>query len=281
MDALLGELPELTGEEKVESLDLRLIDNNPSQPRREFDSEKLGELAESIKAHGVFQPIIVVKNGERYTIVAGERRFRASKLAGKESIPAIVRDLETRTQQEIALIENIQREDLNPIEEAMAIRALVERYGLTHEEVSQRVGKSRSAVTNAMRLLGLPEAVRAMVRTGELTTGHAKVLLAVKDEAECARLGESAARGGWTVRELEEKVEQSEGKQEKKKRAKAKARAAAKPAIMAEVEEQLRRELGMRVEIRGDENSGTLTISYSDSCELDELFVRLCPCGID
>ena len=181
LGALLGEDVVSPAEEKaadeVLNLEIRLIDPNREQPRRDFDEEALQELAASIQAVGVIQPIIVCREGERYTIVAGERRYRAARLAGLEQIPAIVRDWEKQTRLEAALIENLQRDDLNPVEEAMGVKKLMEETGLTQEQAAQRLGKSRPAVANLLRLLTLPESVIRMLREGKLTAGHARALV--------------------------------------------------------------------------------------------------------
>ena len=184
LGALLGEDVVSPAEEKaadeVLNLEIRLIDPNREQPRRDFDEEALQELAASIQAVGVIQPIIVCREGERYTIVAGERRYRAARLAGLEQIPAIVRDWEKQTRLEAALIENLQRDDLNPVEEAMGVKKFMEETGLTQEQAAQRLGKSRPAVANLLRLLTLPESVIRMLREGKLTAGHARALVGLE-----------------------------------------------------------------------------------------------------
>ncbi len=160
---------------------------NPNQPRKEFDQESLNELAQSIKTIGIIQPIAVTKNGDKYEIVAGERRYRAAQIAGLEKVPVLIKDLSFREKLEIALIENIQRENLNAIEEALAYSNLIQQYNLTQEELSERVGKSRSAIANAMRLLGLDPIIQKMLIDRQITAGHAKAILSVEDEAD--RLG--------------------------------------------------------------------------------------------
>ena len=176
LDALLGDYQQ-PPEESVKEIDVNLIDTNSSQPRKSFDKEKLDELANSIKNHGIVQPIVVRRTGERYTIVAGERRYRAARIAGLNKVPVVVKDMDDYQVMEVALIENIQREDLNPIEEAEGYQLLMSQYNMTQEETAQRVGKSRSAVANALRLLNLCEPVRAMVEDGRLSGGHARSLL--------------------------------------------------------------------------------------------------------
>jgi len=166
------------------------IITNPNQPRKEFDEDSLNELAQSIKAIGIIQPIAVTKNGDKYEIVAGERRFRAAQIAGLEKVPVLIKDLSLREKLEIALIENIQRENLNAVEEALAYSNLIQQYNLTQEELSERVGKSRSAIANAMRLLGLDPIIQKMLIDKQITAGHAKAILSVENEAD--RLGFAA-----------------------------------------------------------------------------------------
>jgi ParB family chromosome partitioning protein len=184
---------------------VRDIDPNPYQPRTAFDDESLQELASSIKATGVLQPVIVrrMAGADRYQLVTGERRLRAAKLAGINSIPAIVRPVDEREMMELSLIENIQREDLNPIEEAKAFSALVERLGLTHDQVSERVGKQRVSVTNSLRLLGLPDEVQGMVSRGTLSAGHARALLAIEKPTELVMAARYVQAKGFSVRRTE------------------------------------------------------------------------------
>ena len=202
LGALLGEDVVSPTEEKaadeVLNLEIRLIDPNREQPRRDFDEEALQELAASIQAVGVIQPIIVCREGERYTIVAGERRYRAARLAGLEQIPAIVRDWEKQTRLEAALIENLQRDDLNPVEEAMGVKKLMEETGLTQEQAAQRLGKSRPAVANLLRLLTLPESVIRMLREGKLTAGHARALVGL-EKGKQEKLAQLCAAQGTPV----------------------------------------------------------------------------------
>ena len=167
----------------VEEIEIALIDTNPNQPRKNFDKDALAELAKSISQHGVIQPIIVAPKGGRYEIIAGERRYRATQQAGLGKIPAIVRDYNDMERKEIALIENLQREDLNPIEEAMAYKTLMGQYNLTQEELANKLGKGRPTVANSLRLLHLAPAVQEMLVSGRLTAGHARALVIIKDPA--------------------------------------------------------------------------------------------------
>ena len=191
----------------ITALRTSLVDPKSDQPRKYFNKESLEELANSIKENGLLQPILVREYGEgRYQIIAGERRFRASKLAGLTEIPAIILDKSDRAVAEIALIENIQREDLTPVEEAMAYKSLRDEYNLTQEELSDKIGKSRSTIANTLRLLDLPEEILTMVASRELSAGHARTLLGVKDPEDMLLLAQKAAEGDLSVRQLEEEV---------------------------------------------------------------------------
>ena len=198
------ETPEDTSPREIP---IGLIDRNTNQPRRLFDENLLNELAQSIKGHGVIQPIILVKNGDRYMIVSGERRWRASKLAGLKTIPAVIKRYTEAEIAEIALIENLQREDLNPIESAMAIKELIEKYNLTQEEVSEKIGKSRSAVTNTLRLLSLRPEIIKMIEKGELSAGHGKILVAIEDGELQLSIAKMASESKASVRELEKYIQ--------------------------------------------------------------------------
>ena len=261
-------------ENRVVSLRLSLIDPKSDQPRKYFDKEALAELATSILENGLLQPILVREREEgRYQIIAGERRFRASKLAGLSEISAIILDKSDRDVAEIALIENIQREDLNPIEEAMAYRALASDYELTQEELSAKVGKSRSAIANSMRLLDLPEEILTMVAARELSAGHARTLLGVKDPDDMLLLAQRAAEGDLSVRQLEEEVKRvNKPKREPKEEGEA-------PLFVDyfhEMELKIQRAIGRRAEIKDKGKKKTLTLYYEDNEDLDELLVMLC-----
>jgi ParB family chromosome partitioning protein len=195
------------GKEQVLELALDQIDTNPNQPRKVFDEEPLEELASSIREHGVIQPILVESKGDRFEIIAGERRFRASKLADQETIPAIVRDINEEKRLEYAIIENIQREDLNPIDEAKAIASLIDRFSLTQDLVSQRLGKSRSAVANTLRLLKLTDNMQQSLADGLISSGHARSILALDSNAEAQFvLYQAILEEQWSVRQAEEFV---------------------------------------------------------------------------
>ena len=263
-------------EGNVTVLRISLIDPKSDQPRKYFDKETLEELSTSIREHGLLQPILVREGGEgRYQIIAGERRFRASKLAGLEEIPTIILDKDDRAASEIALIENIQREDLNPIEEALAYRALAEDYGLTQEELSDKVGKSRSAVANAMRLLMLPEEVLTMVAARDLSAGHARTLLGLKRREDMIILAEKAAAEDMSVRVLEEAVKRM-NKAINTKPVREIPEEEQIVDYIREMELRIQRELGRRAEIKAKGRKKTLTLYYEDNEDLDELLRAIC-----
>lgn len=190
----------------VPEIDVNLIDVCKDQPRKYFDDEKLKELADSIKLHGVIQPLVLQKKGDRYSIIAGERRYRASRLAGLKQVPAIVKEMDDKTRMELSLIENIQREDLNPIEEAEAIQLLMDEHHMTHEEVAGRIGRSRSAVTNSLRLLSLTPDIKEQVITGQLSAGHARALLGLKTKSLMEEGARQVTVKALSVRQTEQLV---------------------------------------------------------------------------
>lgn len=256
LDALLGDYTQPTPE-GVQQVDIRRIDTNAGQPRKDFDQEKLQELADSIRQHGVVQPILLRQNGERYVIVAGERRFRAARLAGLEKVPAIVKDLDEAQVMEVALIENLQREDLNPIEEAAAIRFLMQQHDLTQEEVSKRLSKSRPAIANSLRLLTLPEPVQAYLRNGKLQAGHARALAGLQDPEAQAVLADKIVGEGLSVRAAESLArEQGQNPPRQKKEP------PATDPDLAAAEASLREWLGTKVSIQGSSQRGRIVIEY-------------------
>lgn len=275
LDALLGEYV-ASPSEGVHQIDVDLIDINTDQPRKDFDRERLEDLRDSIELHGVVQPIIVRRVGDRYTIVAGERRFRASRMANLRTVPAIIRDFSDSEVMEVALIENIQRENLNPIEVASAIDFLVKQHDLTHDEVAKRIGKSRPAVTNSLRLLTLPNSVQDKLRSGKLQMGHARALAAIKDDAEIERLADRAASQGWSVRETEKRASAAnEPKQGNKLKKNTKpAKSTLSPDTLTALD-ALQQRLGTRVVIDGTEQKGTLSISYHSLDELNAIYALL------
>ncbi len=264
---------EVSGENKVSKIKLSMIDPKSDQPRKYFDKAALEELAASIAENGLLQPILVREYADsRYQIIAGERRFRASKLAGLSEIPAIVLDRDDRKVAEIALIENIQREDLNPVEEAMAFRALIKEYDLTQEELSEKVGKSRSATANTMRLLDLPEEILTMVASGELSAGHARTLLGVKDRDAMLILADKTIELDYSVRQLEEEVKRANKPK--------KPEPAEEPVPMVdyyrEMELRMMSHLGRKVKIEGKGRKKSITLFYEDNEDLDELLATIC-----
>lgn len=256
----------------VTELDIYQIDTNIKQPRKYFDEEKLNELAESISQHGIIEPIIVTKNGDRYIIVAGERRFRAARIAGLKKVPVIIREMAEDNILELALIENIQREDLNPIEEAVAIRYIMQSNKLNHEQTAERLGKSRAAVTNSLRLLNLPDSIHKLLAEGELQMGHAKVLLGAKEEIR-EQLAAQAAEEGWSVRMLEEKVS---GKNKANLQKKKEKRVETRAAEIVEVENNMRTFLGTKVQLDGNENKGKIVINYYSRDTLEAIYNLIC-----
>ncbi len=207
LDALLGEYV-ASPSEGVHEVDIDLLDINLDQPRKRFDGDRLAELSSSIKLHGIVQPIIVRRNGDRYVIVAGERRYRAARMAGMKTVPAIIREFDDRQFMEVALIENIQRENLNSMEIAAAIDFLVKQHDLTHEEIAHRIGKSRVSITQIHRLLSLPIKVQEYIREGRLQFGHARPLVGVGDPVLQRKLADKAIEQGWSSRELERNIAQ-------------------------------------------------------------------------
>ena len=269
------ETPE-SKENKITVLKLSLVDPKSDQPRKYFDKEALEDLANSIVENGLLQPIVVREYGDgRYQIIAGERRFRACKLAGLSEIPAIILDRSDKSVAELSLIENIQREDLNPIEEAMGYKTLAEQYGMTQEEISLSVGKSRSAIANSMRLMDLPEPIITMVAAGELSAGHARTLLGVKDVEDMLVLAQIAAEEGMSVRRIEEEVKRINKKKPKKEEEDIDETT---PLVdyNREIELRIQRHLGRKAKIQDKGKKKTLTLFYEDNEDLDELLKLLC-----
>lgn len=274
LEALLGNYNE-TVNDTIRNIPTALIDNNPEQPRTEFDEEKLNELAQSIKSHGIVQPILLKKQGERYKIVAGERRFRAAKITGLSEIPALVKDLSEREIHEIALIENLQRVDLNPIEEATAIRELMRDYSLTQEEIASRLGKSRPAIANTLRLLNLPENVIEMVKRGELSQGHARALCGLDDEKLISELAEFAVKNNLTVRETEMLVKKSKEETTEEMPSKKEKPSAKLSSEMRQAQDKLAERFGTKVKFKGDEEKGKIVIEYYSKEGLMSLYEML------
>ena len=247
------------------------IEPNRGQPRKDFDETALSELADSIVQHGLIQPIVVKPTIDgTYSIIAGERRWRASRMAGLSEVPVIIKDADEQTLMELALIENLQREDLNAVEEALGYRSLIEGYGLTQDEVAKKMGKSRSAVTNALRLLNLSEAELEALRRGTISAGHARALLSCEDEEVRGKMLLAAAEGA-SVRELEKMAAAS-----KKTKSDKKTEKATKSTFYSEVELSLKNELHRKVNIASKGNGkGTITIEFFSDDELSDFARRL------
>jgi len=242
------------------------IDPNTEQPRRDFDKEALEQLADSIREAGVLSPILVVEDGLRYRIVAGERRYRASRMAGLTSVPCIVRDMTTAQQMEAALIENLQRQDLNPMEEAAAIRSLMKECGYTQEQAAQKLGKSRPVIANALRLLNLPKEITDLVIAGDLSAGHARVLAGLNDQKRQLELAHQCVTLGYSVRKLEELV-----KDKPKANRSSKVSKIITPELDA-LQNSMREALGLKTVLSGTEKKGKITLSYNSAEELEHLY---------
>ena len=258
---------------EVVTLKISQIEPNRKQPRRSFDDDALAQLAQSIEKHGVLQPILVrpMLHGG-YQIVAGERRYRASRLAGLTEIPAVIRELTDSETMQLALIENLQREDLSPLEEAQGYRTLMEDYGFTQEDVAKIVGRSRSAVANTMRLLALPEEVKPYIEDGRLSAGHARALLAIGDREKLIAAAQKVAEGSLNVRETESLVKKINGAQPKKSKEPARL-----PLLYRECELAMSQELGTKVTIVPGKKpgQGTLCVEFYDQSELYRLTAKI------
>ena len=253
---------EAQGSATVE-LPIDSITPNPQQPRKDFDDKSLQDLSASLRQSGVLQPVVVRRSGDGYQLIVGERRWRAAKLAGITRIPAVIREVSDAQSLELALVENLLREDLNPMEEAEAYQRLLAEFGWTQEELAQRVSRDRSSVANCLRLLKLPELIQADLRAGRLTMGHARALLSLDSPAEQLRLREQILAHSWSVRTTEEGVQA--------KRARPARRQMRRSAELAAVEDALRVALATRVRLVGSERAGRIEIAYSSREELDRL----------
>lgn len=259
--------------EKEKFLNISEIEPNVSQPRKMFDEEQLGELAESIRRYGVLQPLLVQKKGDRYELIAGERRWRAAKLAGFREVPVIVREYTRQQTMEIALIENVQRADLNPIEEAKAYQMLIQEFGLRQEDVAERVAKNRATITNSMRLLKLDERVQEMLIQDRLTGGHARALLSLEDGEKQYQLALKTVENHLSVREVERLVKELLKPKKVKKKADPERDM---EVFFKDLEEKLKGVMGTKVSInRKDKNKGRIEIEYYSSAELERLIELL------
>lgn len=259
--------------EKEKFLNISEIEPNLSQPRKMFDEEQLGELAESIRRYGVLQPLLVQKKGDRYELIAGERRWRAAKLAGLREVPVIVREYTKQQTMEIALIENVQRADLNPIEEAKAYQMLIQEFGLRQEDVAERVAKNRATITNSMRLLKLDERVQEMLIQNRITGGHARALLSLEDGEKQYQLALKTVENHLSVREVERLVKEFMKPKKVKKKMDSERDL---EVFFKDVEEKLKTVMGTKVSInRKDKNKGRIEIEYYSSSELERLIELL------
>lgn len=279
LDSLFGEYEdekpaeEVKIETKIEQvivnepkeIDIGLIDRNPDQPRKIFDEDALKELSDSIKVHGVIQPIIVKKVDDRFVIIAGERRWRASRLAGLKTIPCIIRDYTEQEISEIAIIENLQREDLNPIESAKAIKNLISQYDLTQDEVADKIGKSRPAVANTLRLLLLPDSIISLVESNKISAGHARALLSITDTKKQKEIALLIVEKGLTVRDVENLIKNLD-KPVPEKIVKEKS------LELKDFENSIKRVFATKVQIKGNDNKGKIVIDYYSKDDLNRIY---------
>ena len=250
----------------IQEIPVGELDPNPDQPRRTFSEESIGQLADSIREQGILQPLLVAPSGGgRYMIIAGERRYRAGRAAGLETLPCIVKDIDVIRQREIALIENLQREDLNPIEAARGVKALMDQCGYTQEKIGERLGKSRPAIANMIRLLQLPDEVSEMVKDGLLSAGHARVLIGIPDKETQLRLARKAVDEGLNVRQMEQLAKAAAGKPKKKAAPKQ------RPAELDELQDKIRRKTGLKSTLTGSVKKGRIVLQYSTREELERL----------
>ncbi|MFW2451418.1 ParB/RepB/Spo0J family partition protein [Staphylococcus cohnii] len=256
----------------VKEIAINSIKPNPYQPRKTFDQERLEDLAESIKLHGILQPIVLRKTISGYNIVVGERRYRASKLAGSTTIPAIVKVLSDEDMMELAVIENLQREDLNAIEEAESYRKLMDDLELTQQEVAQRLSKSRPYIANMLRLLQLPKEITQMVKDNKLSGAHGRTLLGIKDKQKMKSIAEQAFQESWSVRTLEKYVNENN---EDKKKIIEKQQATKKPKFIQQQERQLKEQYGSAVTISNKNKKGYITFEFKSETEFRRLIHQL------
>lgn len=250
----------------VSVININLIKANGDQPRKSFDEEKILQLSESIKEHGIIQPIILKKGSNTYTIVAGERRWRAAKIAGIKEVPAIIMDLSDKEILEISLIENIQRQDLNPIEEAIAFRKLIEDFNLTQEQLSNRIGKSRTAITNCLRLLNLDNRVQDYLIDGVITEGHGRTLLAIEDQEKQYKLAQTIIDEGLSVRETERLIKSINSDKEKKK-----TKTKEENPYYLDIRDRLESLFGTKVKLEDKKSKGRIEIEYYSEEDLQRI----------
>lgn len=266
-----GKIEKKEGGEEAKLLKISLIQANPSQPRKRFSDEELKELSESIKQFGVIQPLLVKKQGPIYEIIAGERRFRAAKLAGLTEVPVLVRSYDEKLSREVSIIENIQREDLNAIEEALAYQSLISEYDLSQEELAERLSKKRTTITNSLRLLKLEEEILNYIREGKLKEGHGRALLAIPEGKKRLALARECVEKKLSVREVEKRSQEQTVQKKKKKPLSGQL-----SSIFKDLEEKMRENLGTKVKIiPKNENKGKLEIEYYSQEDLERIYVLL------
>lgn len=264
LDALFGSVPEeeqIQGNDQLKNLKIVEVEPNRNQPRKNFDQEALEELSESIKEYGLIQPIVVSKKEGYYSIIAGERRWRACKLAGLTEIPAIIRDDDEKVNSEISLIENMQREDLNPYEKAMGIKTLIDKYNLSQEEVGKKLGKSRSTIANTVRILNLDPRVLEMAKEGKLTEGHCKALLAIVDPEKQYTTAVQMLERGATVRQVEKKAKVKETREEQRKN----------HILYKSIEDSFQGFFGTKVKLDPGKRRGKIIIEYTSNDDLERI----------
>ena len=276
LGALIPEV--MVGTAETNEIPLDQIKPNPFQPRQSFNEERLQELAFSIKEHGILQAVVVSPTGEgSYYLVAGERRCRAARIAGLNSVPAVVKSFDRKTMLEIALIENLQREDLNPVEEAQAYKRLMQEYNYTQEELARRISRSRPSIANSIRLLSLPEKILELLVSGEITAGQVRPLLAISDPGRQQEVASQIVKEGLSAREAEKIAAklslQARGKKDED-------RAVIQDPLHVELQTQIQRSLGTKVRFKQGKNGGTIEIFYYSDEDLERLVAKLLPEGI-
>jgi len=260
------------GEREVVEVGVEELRPSPFQPRRRVGEEGMEELVESVKAHGILQPLVARWSEGRLELIAGERRLEAAKRAGMEKVPVVVREASDREALELALVENLQREDINPMEAAMAYRRLMDEFGMTQAQVAERVGKSRPAVANALRLLRLPLAIQESLRNGHIDEGHAKVLAGIEDRKAAVRLWRRIVRHGLSVRATEEAAAKLQGREVPRGTLLGLPKSAPLDPNLQDLQERLTMKLGARVRIRPRGEGGYIEIPYADANDLDRIF---------
>ena len=263
----------MNNDDSVQFIELELIRPNPYQPRKTFEEERLNDLASSIQQHGILQPIVLRQTVQGYYIVVGERRFRASKLAGLTEVPAIIKELSDEDMMELAIIENLQREDLNAIEEAESYKKMMTDLNITQQEVARRLGKSRPYIANMLRLLQLPKNVAQMVQQGALSSAHGRTLLTLKDASKIKKTAKQAAQESWSVRYLEEYVNGLVSKDMSRKVDKE--TKGSKPKMIQQQERFLKKQYGAKVDISTSKNVGKITFEFKSEAEFKRLIRQL------